>query len=331
MAISIGWKENFGISYKITFGTRERATPTPPASIVAPQFANADDVMIPSNAISKDNLEDRRGFTFNFESKQVASSEGSESEDTYLSLFNLNEEEKRILLQSECVVTIEAGFEGVVTLCYTGDVVEVTPLKRVPDTEYRIRLAAGSNSIRDQMVNSHYDETISDQDIIKDMGGRFSGLALGTYGLESANGQYKTGGRGFTGSLITNFDKMMAKYNLEYSVINGKIVIIPFRWIGEDWDKFQRTNYILNSDSIKRITEMSEKRGVSSSDTQSKVKKLQVNTFFIPVEIGQFITIPNDEYNKKYAGTYIVKGRRLILQSKGNAWDVVLEVEEIPV
>jgi hypothetical protein len=261
----------------------------------------------------------------------MASSQGSDSEDTYLSLFNLNEEEKQILLQPNCVVIVEAGFQGNTALCYTGDVVDVTPLKRPPDVEYRIKLSSGGSSIKDTMINSHYDESISDQDIIRDMGGRFSGLALGTYGLETANGQYKTGGRGFTGSLITNFDKMMARYNLEYSVINGKIVIIPFRWVGEDWSKFQRTNYILNADSIKKITSTSDSRGVSSDDTQAKVKKLQINAFFIPVEIGQFVTIPSDEYNKEFAGTYIVKGRRVILQSKGNAWDVVLEVEEVPI
>lgn len=335
MAITqIPWTTNFGRTYKITFGTREveYSSVTSPETVVAPLTVESTRVTtdaMPSDAVSIDNLVDPRGFTFNFESQQVASSNGADSERSNLTLYNLDEESERVLLQPNCVVQVEAGYEGQLTLCYTGDVVSVTPQHNPPETSYKIQLSAAGNAVRNQMINTHYDESISQQDIIKDMALRFSGTSLATYGLNDLSDKYKTGGTGATGSLITNFDAHMQAKGLEYTFSNNKMYIIPYRIKGADWDTFSRTNYTLDADSIKNISDSSDNTKKSDTDTQSKIKKYQINTYYLPVEVGQIVTVPTTEYLKEYAGTYIVKGRRVILQSKGNAWDVVLEVEQI--
>lgn len=330
MPTAIPWKNNFQRTYKITIGVREYTETKVPPSIVAPEYRTENETVVPSDAVTFDNLEDPRGFHFKFESQQVASNKGASSENTTLTLHNLTEEVKRILTLPNCVVIIEAGYEGKLTLCYTGDVVSVTPQRNLPDISYRIQLGAEANAVRNTMIATHYDESISEQDIIIDMAGRFSGMSLATYGLDEYSDKYKTGGTGFTGSLVTNFDQYLKKKGLEYTITNSKIYIIPFRIRGKDYADFARTNYTLSEDNIKNISEASDKTRKSNSEVQNKVKKIQINTFYLPIEIGQFITIPNDESLRPYQGTYIVKGRRVILESKGNAWDVVLEAEELP-
>lgn len=335
MSIHIPWEENWQPTYKITFGTRERIKEkknyTIPASIarVGEQSNNISDKIIPSEAITLSNLNDIRGFTFEFESNQVASSAGSSSEASNLTLYNLTEEQVKLLNKDGCVFHIELGFQGKTALAYIGDVVDVVPVHSPPQVAFNITLSAGSLAMGNTMINTVYDESLSEQDIIIDMVGRFSGLSLGSYGLEQQSNYYRTGGTGFTGSLVTNFDRIMAKNNLQYSVMNGKVVIIPYRLRGADYDHFARTNYTLDIDSIKSITESSDRRGQDSSDAKSNVRKLTVNTFFLPVEIGQFITIPSHPSTEHYAGTYVVKGRRIIAQSQGGAWDIVLDVESI--
>ncbi|AGH32166.1 baseplate hub [Vibrio phage 11895-B1] len=333
MAVQIPWTENWKITYKITFGTREAVGYNIPPSIVSPEWASPKDneYVIKSDAISKDNLSDHRGFTFRFESKQMASSEADKTEDTYLSLYNLTEEEKRVLTQPKAVVVVEAGFENKLTLCYTGDVDDISIVRSPPDYEYRIKLKAEGLALKDTMISTHYDEGMSTEDILIDMIGRFNGLSKGTYGTASVKDSYKTGGRGFTGSLVTNFNKMMVMNDLEYAVTNGKMVVIPFRWLPEDYKKFTVNNTILSSDNIKEIVEIKDNKGKSSEDVKSKVKTIQINTFYIPTEIGEFITVPTDVYDGEFAGSYLIKGRRVILESKGNAWDCVFEAEEIPV
>ena len=338
MANKLPWDNNWNRTYRITLGVREytkteiisevivfdaklkvgTTTPTETSSSV-----------IPSDAIAMDNLTDPRGFTFRFETQAVASSSGGSSEKSNLVLYNLSDEAKRILLQPNCIVIIEAGYEGKLTLCYTGDVLNVTPMKNPPDTSYKIKLVAEGNAQRNEVINTHYDEGLSAKAVIEHMALNFTGTSLATYGLNDYTDKYKTGGMAFTGSLIDNFNALIKKMNLEYHFSNNKIYIIPYRIKGKDYEDFARTNYTLSEDSIKNVADTSDHSGKSSDDTQNKIKKLQINTYYIPVEIGQFITIPTAKALKGYSGTYIVKGRRVILESKGNAWDVVLEVEEL--
>jgi len=334
MAYRIPWETNFGRTYRITFGTREvkyRSVTVPDAVVFPLKLTSTTTVTeaMPSDALVIDNLSDPRGFTFNFESQQVASSSGADSEKSNLTLFNLDDESKRVLFQPNCVITVEAGYEGQLTLCYTGDVTSITPIHSPPDISYKIQLSAAGNAIRNQMVNTHYDESISKKDIILDMAQQFAGTSLATYGLNDLNDRYKTGGTGFSGSMITNFDGYMRSQGLEYTFSNNKLFIIPYRLKGEDWVSFKRTNFTLDPDSIKQISDSSDNTKKSSSDVQAKIKKYQINTYYSPIEVGQVVTVPTSEYLKKYAGTYIVKGRRVILQSKGNAWDMVLEVEQV--
>lgn len=334
MATSIPWENNYQRTYKITVGTHGyiKQDYIVPASIASPDFElpSSATETIPSNAVVIDNLTDPRGFTFRFESQQVASNKGSDAEKSYLELYNLSDEVVAIINSANCVCIIECGYEGKTTLCYTGNVVSVTPLKSPPDVKYKIQLSASGTSVRNTTINTHYDEGMSTADIILDMAQRFPATAIATYGLEAHQDKYKTGGTGVTGDLITNFDAYLKKKGLEYTFSNNKIYIIPYRLLPDDVSSFSRTNFTLSEGSIKNVSQSSNNSGVSNADINSKIKKLQINTFFLPIEVGQLVTIPDGENLNDYSGTYIVKGRRVILESKGNAWDVVLEVEQIP-
>lgn len=335
MATSIPWRENFQRTYKITFGTRDvpsQAVYIVPELIAIPNESATTEMTeaIPSNAISFNNLTNPRGFDFSFDSSQVASSASASSEKSNLVLNNLSVEDERILLQPNCVVIIEAGYEGHLTLCYTGDVTNVTPLKNPPDISYKIQLVASGNAILNTMISTHYDEDLSMTDVVLDMAKRFPATSVATYGLNEYNTRYKTGGRGYTGTLIKNFEDLLYSQKLDYVFSNNKIYIIPYRLKGQDYQDFSKTNFTLSEASIKQVSNVTDNTQAGNGDVQLNIKKWQVNTFYLPIEVGQFITIPNTTNLRKYAGTYIVKGKRVILQSKGAAWDVVLEVEELP-
>jgi len=337
---SLPWSENWRRSYKITIGTREVSTEVftvqdldgvPP--LLLSNDLESDTLTTPSNARTLSNLPaegfSERGFTFKFNSVQKLSSQGSEGEKSTLTLYGLDAELISIINQDKCLVIIEAGYGGKTEVAYSGDVVKVTPEKNGAEEIYHLQCASGAFAMRNTLVNMHYDESLSEEDIIIDMAKRFPGTALGTYGLNDQSGRFKTGGKNFNGSLVTNFDNIMAKNNLSWAHFNGKIVITPYRLIGKDYDHFARTNYTLNEDLIKAITDTTDNNKSGTADTKSKLKSLQINTFYIPIGLGQLVTIPTSDYTTGKDGTYQVKARRLILESKGNAWDVVLEVEQI--
>lgn len=337
--MSLKWNENWDRSYRITIGTREVIKDDyyyniPTVLQRTEKQKVADDVTVPSNARVISNLiEDKslpRGFTFRFDSVQGVSSNSSDSERTTLILYNLNQDLIDVVSQDKCIIIVEAGYQGKVELVYTGDVVRLDTYREGADKVYKLSCTSGGVSFRNTLVNISYDESLSERDVIIDMVGRFPGTAIGTYGLGQLSDRYKTGGRTFVGSLVTNFDKVMAKNNLSYAHINGKIVIIPFKLREDDATKFSRTNFNIPANTIKRIDNAADKSGISTSSEKSKISKVSCNTFFIPIEVGQVFTIPSDvDELKRFAGSYLTTKRRVILESKGSAWDVVLEGDSV--
>ncbi len=336
--MSILWRDNWEKSYKLSIGTRPytpeqytvqelKAIPT---SLQRPA-SSYDGQTIPSNAVEMGNIVadgfDRRGFSFKFNYTNKLSAKGGDSETTVLEIYNPSKKLVEIMTQDRAVVILELGYEQKVALEYSGDIVKVSSRENGADTIYRVLCASGALAMRNTLVNLHYAETVSEQDAILDMIGRFPGTAIGTYGMDDLSGRFRTGGRNFTGSLVTNFDNIMAKNNLSYAHLNNKIVITPYRLLGEDYDRFARTNYTFPVNAIKKITDITKTGDIGSSDINSKLRELQVNVFYTPVELGQFITIPDSEATREYAGTYQIQSKRTVAETTpSGGWDTVLGV-----
>jgi hypothetical protein len=334
--MTLPWKENWSRAYKVTVGTREitHEAYTQREDVFSIGKVTAfDERTVPSDAVTMGNIESEgfklRGFTFKLNSIQAAKEQGSDGETTQLDLYNLNDEVIRIINKEGCVVIVEAGYQDKTELAYSGDVKRVESFRQGVDVIHRLHCGSGAFAMRNTLANLAYDENVDVADTFKDLCSRLPGTAVSDAGLAGLKGNTKTGGRYFTGTLIDNINKVAAEHNLNYAHYNGKIVIIPYRLTEEDYTSFARTNYNLTPDVIKKISETTDKQDFGANDTTTKLRKLQINTFFIPVDIGQFVTIPDTKYTTQYAGTYQVKKRRTILESFGNAWDVVLEVDEV--
>lgn len=333
------WSNNWDRAYRISIGTRpipssKYVINTPVVIATAQNYSIMEDnVTIPSDARLLSNLESdgftKRGFTFKLNSSHKATKDASSGETTTLDLYNIDSDLVDIINKDHCVVIVEAGYEGKVELAYTGDVVRVDISRVGADTVYKLHCRSGANDMKNTLISSTYDQTLNMNEILIDMMSKFPTSTVGIVGIGSSGEDKKTGGKVFNGPLISNVNKMVEDNNLIWSHFNGKIVTIPYKLTSEDYDLFSRTNYNLPPDILKKVSNVSDRKGKGDNSSESKLRKLQVNTFFIPIEIGQFITIPNTEYTKGVYGTYQVKARRLILESQGSAWDVVLEVEEL--
>lgn len=331
------WNKNWEKTYRITIGTKRYTSGSfvvQEGSETPKNITVSDDNTIPTNAKFLSNIVedgfDRRGFTFKLNSVSSLSEKASDTENTVLELWNPSLEIVEILNEDPCLIMVEAGYEQQVALEYTGDVISVNFRTSGGDTIYTVRCASGAVAMRNTIVNVRYDESVSERDVIIDMASKFEGTVANLTGLEDLKDTYKTGGRNFNGSLITNFNKLMRKHNLSYVHTNGIIVISPYKLKGADYDKFARTNYTLPSDTLKNIVDTSKRGDIGTADVKTKLRTLQVNTFYIPVQIGQFVTIPQETFTEGFVGTYQVKAKRTILDSTNSgAWDVVLELTEV--
>lgn len=334
--MAIQWTESWDRAYKISFGVRDYdlsdyIIDDQNITSVNVNTTTTDDTTIPANAIVMGNVESdgfsRRGFTFKFDSTIKMSSKSTEGEKTTLVIYNIDDTLKDMINSEGCIVYVEAGYDQKTELVYGGDVVSVRSARQGSDMVYTLSLHASAFAKRNTIGVCSYEESLSEKQVLQSMINKLPGVVAPSVGLEDLSDFYKTGGRFFSGSMIKEIDTILARNNLSGTIINGKMVVVPYRITGDNLTQFSKTNYNLPLESLKSINDISQRSGVGTNDTNSKKKKLQVNTFYIPIEPAQFITIPESDYTTETKGTYIVKGRRIVLESQGNAWDVVLTVE----
>lgn len=333
------WKENWEPSYRITVGVKpEVDSYTQQELTTIPQLLQRKELVQgvetkPAYSKFISNLVedgyDRKGYSFSFDGSNSLSKNGSDSENSTLELWNINQEFIDIISTEGAVVLIEAGYQQKVVQFYVGDIVSVRTRRDREGTVHIIKCAAAAHAAKNTVVNLNYPEDVSEKDVIIDMAGRFSGTAIGTVGLEDVKDRYRTGGRTLVGSLVTNFDKIMAKHNLSYAHLNGKIVIVPYRLKGQDYSDFIKTNFTLPLDTIIEIEDTTDKAATGSKDVKAKQRELTLNTFFLPVELGQCVTIPDNDLTKDYKGTYLVKANRSLLDTVSNTWVSVLKLESL--
>jgi len=340
---------NWQKSYKIQFGVPEYTEDDYIFDALSSNFTNiflgfkntpegtkivVDSHTVPENAVTMSNLKEDgnslRGFTFSLDSTRKASTGGnSKGEKSTLQLYNLNKESIDLLNTDNCIMRISAGYGGKTSLCYSGDVVEVLPSRSGNDLKQIIRLQDGATSSKNTAGTVVFDEDMSEKEMIIDLASRFPDASLGFLGLDKLDLKYTTGGQSYQGFLDEIFNKVMARNNLTYTRYNGKINIFPYSidQASADFTRLAANTYTLTADTVKSITPASKNGKKKTLETKTKTG-INVNTNYIPIELGQFFTIPEDVDNK-YKGTYLVTGIRTILKSHGNDWDVVLVGESI--
>jgi hypothetical protein len=334
--------ENWRRSYKIEFGVPEYEKEEYFFDAISANFEGnsqgakivIDSHTVPAEALSMSNLEEdgnpRRGFTFSMDSTRKASSGGnSTSEKTTILLPNLNKSSLDLLNSDNCVIRVSAGYQEELSLAYSGDVVEVTPMRQSSDIIHRIRCIDGATSAKNTAGVVSFTEEVSEKDMILDLANRFPDASLGFVALEDLGNEFTTGGQNYQGQLDVIFNRIMARNNLTYTRYNGKINIFPYSLdqASADFKRLARNTYKLPTNTVKSIIPVSKNGKKKSLETKTKTG-VNVNTHYFPIELGQFFTI-SEEISEEYTGTYLTTGIRTVLKSHGREWDVVLTGEPV--
>lgn len=329
--------ENWERAYKVVFGTPEyekKAYLIERPNIVVPKLlekADVDVVTIPSNARKMSNLVSegfsKRGFTFTLDTTRgLTQKNNSDAERTTLTLYNLNKDSVDVLNQEGCVVRVFAGYQQEVSLAYSGDVVEVRRSRSGDDVIYKIMCKDGAVDNKNTKVSVDYAESVTLTDVIKDMVGMFPTTAMGDMALANYDSVIRTGGYVFQGKLISEIDRIMIQNNLRYGRYNGKITIVPSDPLQQgsvDYNNFQSNTFVFTEDNIKNISKVNN-NGKKQLGDKTETKEIQINSFFTPIELGQFFTVPKITGFEEFAGDYICERIKIKLESHGNYWDVTL-------
>ena len=157
-----------------------------------------------------------------------------------ISLWNLNPEHLAILNRKDCVVTLRAGYDKLMTLIFVGVVTYVETSMDNGDRETSIEASDGRIELRDSYVALSYTGKINTKKIITD-----TAATMGVAFTISYNAQFTDLPNGFTfvGPARTALDKACASSGLQWQIHNGILQVKRKR------DTMTREVYILSPDS----------------------------------------------------------------------------------
>lgn len=138
-----------------------------------------------------------------------------------IALWNLNPEHKAALEEKDCIVTLNAGYEGNTPMVLTGTVTNVVTEDDGADQKTTIDVLDGRKELRDSYVTFEYLQTTDSKLILQDAAGQMGLPVTFSQGatfkpLESYS---------YVGLAKNVFDKVCASNGLTWSIQNGVIQI----------------------------------------------------------------------------------------------------------
>ena len=330
-------KTAFGRRMKIVIGVPQRnieayvSTGEVVGNLPAPEF-KVDATTIPAGKII--NLSNippnpKRGFYFKMESTRGGVEGGSANEKTTIELANLNEDTIGILHTENSQIQVWLGYESdnSLDLYYSGDIYDVQPKRSGEDIIYSITAKDGYVDNKNTRVSLQYDESMPVADILADLVTKFPSGTIGTLALDSLTRKVVTGGISFQGNLGKEFDRICKSHGIVYFRYNGKYNLQPYQLVNgtPEYLTVGRNTYTIPVNGVLALDPIIQNGGKYYDNTNIK-RGVQITTFLIPIELGQFFTI-TPETSKTLAGTYKVTTIKVDADFLGTSWAVTVRGE----
>lgn len=330
-------KTAFGRRMKIVIGVPQRnieayvSVGEVVGNLPAPEF-KVDATTIPAGKII--NLSNippntKRGFYFKMESTRGGTQGGGANEKTTIELANLNEDTLGILHTENSQIQVWLGYDSddSLDLYYSGDIYDVQPKRNGEDIVYSITAKDGYVDNKNTRVSLQYDESMSVKDIMTDIIKKFPSGTVGTLALDFLQTEKVTGGKSIQGLLTKEFDRLCKGYGVTYFRYNGKYNLQPYQLVNgtPEYLLVGRNTYTIPQNGVLALDPIIQNGG-KYYDNKNIKRGVQLTTFLIPIELGQFFTI-TPEISKTLAGTYKVTTIKVDADFLGTSWNVTVRGE----
>lgn len=326
-------KTAFGRQMKIIIGVPERNTEAYTINSEVPLAdIKVDATTVPAGKIiNLSNIppNSKRGFSFKMESTRGGVTGGSANEKTTIQLMNLNDDTLGILYTENSQIQVWLGYESdnSLDLYYSGDIYDIQPKVSGDDIIYSITAKDGYVDNKNTKVSLQYDESMSVKDIMTDLIKRFPSGTIGTMALQYLETEKIVGGKSMQGNLLREFDRICKSYGVNYFRYNGKYNLQPYQLVNgtPEYLLVGRNTYTIPVNGVLALDPIIQNGGKYYDNTNLK-RGVQLTTFLIPIELGQFFTIL-PETSKTLAGTYKVTTIKIDADFLGANWVVVVRGE----
>lgn len=141
-----------------------------------------------------------------------------------LEIYNLSPTSKGLLETKNAKISLAVGYEDTVSIVAVGDITKVVHERSGPDIISKIEFGDGDNKYRNSRIEKGYPPGVTTSKVIDDLileSGLIKGVVIGVPQFTYANGL------SLSGLVRDELERICVKNNLEFSIQNEVIQIIP--------------------------------------------------------------------------------------------------------
>lgn len=183
-----------------------------------PLYGRQIDVLLGGQSISNF-IKDLR---VNFD---VVKTDTNISNQAVISIYNLSPSNRAKIQELNTKIALLAGYEKDqgVKMVFIGDILRINHLYQYPDVITKIEAADGISELRDARAAKSFEEKVDARTVLEWASGELNIPIQDIPGQIS--GEYKQG-FSHTGSIKTALDTICKRFNLDWSIQNGKLQVV---------------------------------------------------------------------------------------------------------
>lgn len=234
---------------------------------------------------------------------EVDKNRESNSNSGRISIYNLNNQSRNLINDEGQKYQLKVGYAGlgqspILEILSLGDVLDVETIRRGPDIVTQFKIGEATKALAEKTLDKSYDEGVSVKTIVNDMADQ----------LEVAKGAIKglkdlvfNSGYSATGKIKDRLDELTGKQDLEWSVQNGELQILP----KDDSTDEEAVLLTMDTGLLKAYKAKSEKSGATELKDVTRFEALlnpnikigrKVKIVSEINEIDEFVTVRRIKY-----------------------------------
>jgi len=153
----------------------------------------------------------------------------STSNSGSISIYNLNKESRNLINDEGQKYQLRAGYAGfgqtpILGVLSLGDVLGAETVRRGPDIITKFRIGEATKALAEKTLDKSYGEGATIKNIINDMA---SELEVAKGAIKGLKDLVFNSGYSATGKIKDRLDELAKKQDLEWSIQNGELQILP--------------------------------------------------------------------------------------------------------
>jgi len=148
----------------------------------------------------------------------------SKPNEMEVEIYNLSDQTRSELEQQNASIVLSAGYEESIETIFTGNIKKVVQSQEGPDIISKLEVADGGNAFRNARIQKGFPPGVKTRQAIEEL---IQSMGLSRGSIEGVPNSQYANGLSLSGLARDRLDDLCRKNNLQWSIQNGSVQIVP--------------------------------------------------------------------------------------------------------